>query len=170
MANNDKVWVGVLLGSPSDKEVMQACWETLSELKIPYEVVIASAHRTPEWVKEYAASAAEKGIKVLIAAAGGAAHLAGSVASWTALPVIGIPLEVGSLGGLDALLSTVQMPPGVPVATVSVGSWGAKNAALLAARILALSDSRLSSRLDQFYTAMRNKILKSGTIIKESFS
>ena len=126
---------------------MAACLETLDSLELSYEVNVMSAHRTPAEVAEYASSAEERGLKVIIAAAGLAAHLAGAVAANTSLPVIGVPLSAGTLGGLDALLSTVQMPPGVPVATVAIGKYGAKNAAWLAARIIALQDSDLAKRL-----------------------
>ena len=139
--------IGVVYGSKSDESVMAACLETLDSLELSYEVNVMSAHRTPAEVAEYASSAEERGLKVIIAAAGLAAHLAGAVAANTSLPVIGVPLSAGTLGGLDALLSTVQMPPGVPVATVAIGKYGAKNAAWLAARIIALQDSDLAKRL-----------------------
>ncbi len=139
--------VGIVLGSESDRPVMEEAQRTLAALGVPAEVVVASAHRTPDRVDRYARSAEERGLQVLIAAAGGAAHLAGALAARTVLPVIGVPLAATGLGGLDALLSTVQMPPGVPVATVAIGSWGARNAALLAAQILAVHDLSLRERL-----------------------
>ena len=139
--------VGVLYGSTSDETVMADCLKTLDKLGIGYEVNVMSAHRTPIEVADYSEKAASRGIKVLIAGAGLAAHLAGAVAANTKLPVIGVPLNAGTLGGLDALLSTVQMPPGVPVATVAIGKYGAKNAAWLAARIIALSDADIASVL-----------------------
>ncbi|MDQ7820667.1 MAG: 5-(carboxyamino)imidazole ribonucleotide mutase [Armatimonadota bacterium] len=139
--------VGIVMGSESDRPTMDEAARVLAQLGIPCEVVVASAHRTPDLVDRYARSAEERGLRVLIAAAGGAAHLAGALAARTVLPVIGVPLAATSLGGLDALLSTVQMPPGVPVATVAIGSWGARNAALLAARILAVHDRSLRERL-----------------------
>ena len=142
-----KMLVGVLYGSTSDEIVMADCLKTLDKLGIGYEVNVMSAHRTPTEVADYSGKAASRGIKVLIAGAGLAAHLAGAVAANTKLPVIGVPLSVGTLGGLDALLSTVQMPPGVPVATVAIGKYGAKNAAWLAARIIALSDADIASVL-----------------------
>jgi len=142
-----KMLVGVLYGSTSDETVMADCLKTLDKLGIGYEVNVMSAHRTPAEVADYSEKAASKGLKVLIAGAGLAAHLAGAVAANTKLPVIGVPLNAGTLGGLDALLSTVQMPPGVPVATVAIGKYGAKNAAWLAARIIALSDADVASRL-----------------------
>lgn len=143
----EKILVGIVYGSPSDEAVMKSCKEILDSYEIPSEVSVMSAHRTPDKVAEYAATAHERGIKVLIAGAGLAAHLAGALAARTILPVIGVPLECGGLGGLDALLSTVQMPKGVPVATVAIGSHGAKNAAYLALQILALQDEKLKERL-----------------------
>lgn len=135
--------VGVVLGSDSDLEKMQSCLETLETFAVPYELRVISAHRTPATAHEYAASAAGRGLEVIIAAAGGAAHLAGVLASLTPLPVIGVPIQTGALGGLDSLLSTVQMPRGVPVATVAIGSAGAVNAAVLAVQVLAVGDPRL---------------------------
>jgi 5-(carboxyamino)imidazole ribonucleotide mutase len=138
--------VGILVGSKSDMPVLERCTQRLEELGIEYEMEVRSAHRDPQGVSEYAGTARERGIKVVICAAGMAAHLAGAVAARTSLPVIGIPVAAGSLGGLDSLLSTVQMPSGVPVATVAVN--GATNAAVLAAQILALSDSDLVEKLE----------------------
>ena len=144
-----KTLVGVIYGSTSDESVMANCLETLDKLNIGYEVNVMSAHRTPDEVADYSKKAASRGLKVLIAGAGLAAHLAGAVAANTTLPVIGVPLSAGTLGGFDALLSTVQMPPGVPVATVAIGKYGAKNAAWLAARIIALSDEDVASTLSK---------------------
>ena len=138
--------VGILVGSKSDLPVMEKCTNRFEDLGIDYELEVRSAHRSPEAVAEYVTSAPERGIKVFICAAGMAAHLAGAVAARTNLPVIGIPIAAGTLGGFDALLATVQMPSGVPVATVAVN--GASNAAVLAAQILALSDSELAQRLE----------------------
>jgi len=138
--------VGILVGSKSDLPVMEKCTKRLEAFEIDYELEVLSAHRTPDAVAEYVASAPERGIKVFICAAGMAAHLAGAVAARTNLPVIGIPIAAGTLGGFDALLATVQMPSGVPVATVAVN--GAANAAVLAAQILALSDPVLAERLE----------------------
>jgi phosphoribosylaminoimidazole carboxylase PurE protein len=138
--------VGVLMGSRSDLPVMQACSNTLAELGIAHEVRILSAHRDPEGVRAYALGAPARGVQVLIAGAGGAAHLAGALAAWSTLPVIGVPLAATPLQGLDALLSTVQMPPGVPVATVAIGEPGARNAAYLAAEILGLQDASTLAR------------------------
>jgi 5-(carboxyamino)imidazole ribonucleotide mutase len=137
--------VGILVGSKSDLPVMEKCTNRLEDLGVDYEIEVRSAHRNPADVAEYVASAPERGIKVFICAAGMAAHLAGAVAARTNLPVIGIPIAAGTLGGFDALLATVQMPSGVPVATVAVN--GAANAAVLAAQILALSDPELAERL-----------------------
>ena len=137
--------VGILVGSESDLPVLEKCTARLENLGIDYELDVLSAHRNPQGVAEYIASAPERGIKVFICAAGMAAHLAGAVAARTNLPVIGIPVAAGTLGGFDALLSTAQMPSGVPVATVAVN--GAANAAVLAAQILALSDPELAERL-----------------------
>ncbi len=136
---SDNTLVGVLMGSSSDSDVMQVCIDTLQELGITFEVKVLSAHRTPDQTREYAISAADRGIKAIIAGAGYAAHLAGFVASYTILPVIGVPIDSSPFRGMDALLSTVQMPPGIPVAAVAAGRAGAKNAAILAAQILALN-------------------------------
>ena len=138
--------VGILVGSKSDLPVLEKCTARLDDLGIEYELEVRSAHRTPEDVAEYASTARDRGLKVIICAAGMAAHLAGAVAARTNLPVIGIPVAAGPLNGFDALLSTVQMPSGVPVATVAIN--GAANAAVLAAQILALSDPRLADRLE----------------------
>ena len=139
--------VGIIMGSQSDWETMKNAAETLDALKIPYEGRIVSAHRTPERLYEYARTARGRGLKVIIAGAGGAAHLPGMTAAMTELPVIGVPVQSKALDGLDSLLSIVQMPPGVPVATVAIGESGAANAGLLAASILALSDEALAKRL-----------------------
>lgn len=148
-----KPLVGILTGSPNDLPTVVKVRDTLSELGIPSEIVVASAHRTPDKVLAYLRSAHENGVKVLIGAAGVAAHLAGVVAGHTRLPVIGLPLGNGPLQGLDSLLSTVQMPPGVPVATVAID--GARNAAMLAARILALIDPAIDGALEKAAAAER---------------
>jgi 5-(carboxyamino)imidazole ribonucleotide mutase len=132
--------VAVVMGSKSDAPTMQECLDTLDKLAIAHETHVISAHRTPDKVREFAQSAAGRGIRVIIAGAGGSAALPGALKAYTSLPVIGVPLASSDLKGVDALLAIAQMPPGVPVATVAVGSWGARNAALLAAEILALSD------------------------------
>jgi len=139
--------VGILMGSASDQEVMHAAAEVLRELEVPYQIGVYSAHRTPDRVDEFVSEAPSRGIRVLIAGAGAAAHLAGALAARTHIPVIGVPLSGSALSGLDALLATVQMPAGFPVATMAIGKAGATNAALLAAQILALSDSDLRGRL-----------------------
>lgn len=139
--------VGIVMGSESDREVMTRTAGILEDLGIPYEVNVMSAHRTPDRVKKYASTASERGLKVLIAGAGLAAHLAGAIAAHTILPVIGVPLAAGPLNGMDSLLSTVQMPKGIPVATVAIGSHGAMNAAYLAAQILALEDDTVEAKL-----------------------
>lgn len=149
--------VAIILGSESDRAVMEECVRTLTDFGVAHEVVVASAHRAPDLLDRYVKSAEGKGIRVIIAAAGGAAHLAGAVAARMVLPVIGVPLEATGLGGLDALLSTVQMPPGVPVATVAIGTWGARNAAVLAVQMLAVSDETLRDRLRRFRADMAGK-------------
>lgn len=156
---HDKPVVLVVQGSASDSEALAGCFRTLDSLGIPYVRRILSAHRTPAEADALFASAEADGVRVIIAAAGLAAHLAGAAASRSLLPVIGIPLAAGTLGGLDALLSTVQMPPGVPVATVGIGEHGAVNAALLAARILALGDPDLRHRLTEHREGQRAKVL-----------
>ncbi len=144
--------VAVLMGSKSDSEIMLPAIEALQELGIPHEVRVLSAHRTPQAVADCAAQARERGIRVFIAGAGGAAHLAGAIAARTTLPVIGVPIGSSALGGVDALYATVQMPSGIPVATVAIN--GARNAALLAAQILAVSDKRIAGKLDAQRKAM----------------
>ena len=139
--------IGILMGSDSDLPTMQEAAKILEEFGVPFELRICSAHRTPDQLVRYAREAEGRGLQVLIAGAGGAAHLAGALAAHVTLPVIGVPVESGPLNGLDALLSTVQMPSGVPVATVAIGRAGARNAALLAIQILALSDTRLKGKL-----------------------
>ena len=155
-----KPLIGVVMGSSSDAEVMQGCGDTLRQLEIEFEVKVLSAHRTPRESKQYADSAAERGIEVIIAGAGWAAHLAGFMAAHTILPVIGVPIDSSPLKGLDALLATVQMPPGVPVATVSLGKGGAKNAAVLAAQILALKRPAIAERLLAYREDMRRATLE----------
>jgi phosphoribosylaminoimidazole carboxylase PurE protein len=151
--------VAVVMGSASDLNVMQGCVDQLREFGLEPTVRILSAHRTPEAAAEFARTAESRGVRVIIAAAGMAAHLAGALAAWTTLPIIGVPLaSEGGLAGLDALLSTVQMPAGVPVATVAIGKAGARNAALLAAQILALTDASLRDKLVQFKQRQEQKI------------
>ncbi len=150
--------VGIVMGSDSDLEVLRETIKVLDDLQIPHEVVVASAHRTPEQTRRYATRAERRGIRVLIAGAGGAAALPGFLASLTSLPIIGVPINSSPLNGLDALLSIAQMPKGVPVATVAVGKWGAANAGILAAQILALSDARVRKRLAAFRKAMAAEV------------
>jgi phosphoribosylamine---glycine ligase len=139
--------VGIVMGSDSDLGVMQGTVDMLRSFDVPFEITVASAHRSPGRAAEYAATAKDRGLRIIIAGAGHAAHLAGVLAAHTSLPIIGVPIDSSCLQGLDSLLSTVQMPPGVPVATVSLGKPGAKNAAILATQILALSDEALAERL-----------------------
>jgi 5-(carboxyamino)imidazole ribonucleotide mutase len=152
VAANDSPLVGVIMGSDSDLPTMQGALDVLAELGVAYEVRVVSAHRTPEVMYEYARSAAERGLRVVIAGAGGAAHLPGMTASMTSLPVIGVPVPLQHLDGLDSLLSIVQMPDGIPVATVGVGK--ARNAGLLAARILGTHDDALRAKLDDHRAAL----------------
>jgi 5-(carboxyamino)imidazole ribonucleotide mutase len=154
------VSVALLMGSDSDYPRLEPCVQTLRELEIPCVVRVLSAHRTPKQVVEFVESAPKSGIKVLVCAAGGAAHLAGVVAAHTELPVLGIPVDIAPLNGLDSLLSTVQMPGGIPVGTLGTGSGGPVNAALLAARILALSDPALAARLAKRRDAQARKVLE----------
>lgn len=153
-----KKLVGILMGSDSDMPVMAECVKILQEFHIPYEITISSAHRSPKRISEYAKTASERSIKVIIAGAGSAAHLAGFIASQTTLPVIGVPIDSSSLKGLDALLSTVQMPGGVPVATMSIGKAGAKNAAIFAVQMLALNNKRLAKKLREYKVRMAREI------------
>jgi len=150
--------VGIVMGSDSDLEMMHPCMTTLDEFGLPYEVRVVSAHRTPDAAHDYAVAAADRGLGVIIAAAGGAAHLAGVLASLTPLPVIGVPIQTNSLGGLDSLLSTVQMPSGVPVATVAVGKAGPVNAAVLAAQILATADPALRQKIVQYKARLAESV------------
>ncbi len=143
------VKVGIVMGSESDRPIMDEAARVLGEFGVGCELVVRSAHRTPDAAVAWARSARVRGLRVIIAAAGGAAHLAGAMAAHTRLPVLGVPLASSPLAGFDALLSTVQMPPGVPVGTLGVGVWGARNAAFLAVRILAVSDATLARRLEQ---------------------
>jgi phosphoribosylaminoimidazole carboxylase PurE protein len=151
--------VAILMGSDSDAESLKPCGEVLRQLGIPFVAKVLSAHRTPDETVDFVKAAKKNGFKVIIAAAGGAAHLAGVAAANTPLPVIGIPIETSSLKGMDSLLSTVQMPAGTPVATVAVGPGGVRNAAFLAARILALSDENLEQALDKYKEDIKKKIL-----------
>lgn len=151
--------VGVIMGSQSDWETMREACAIFDQFAVPYEARVVSAHRTPRWMVQYAERAAERGLQVLIAGAGGAAHLPGMVASCTSLPVFGVPVQSKSLSGLDSLLSIVQMPGGIPVGTLAIGSAGAKNAGLLAVRVLALHDSKLRTALDRFISEQTQSVL-----------
>ncbi|MDA8098790.1 MAG: 5-(carboxyamino)imidazole ribonucleotide mutase [Nitrospiraceae bacterium] len=153
-----KPLVGILMGSDSDLPIMQEAGAMLREFGIEYEMTIASAHRTPKKVLEYSQSAERRGLKVIIAGAGWAAHLAGVVASQTTLPVIGVPIDSSALKGIDALLSTVQMPGGIPVATMSLGKSGAKNAGIFAAQIIAAADVKVANRLKVFKVEMEREV------------
>jgi 5-(carboxyamino)imidazole ribonucleotide mutase len=152
--------VGVIMGSRSDWETMRHAADTLDELGIPFEQRVVSAHRTPDLLFEYASTAEGRGLRVLVAGAGGAAHLPGMAAAKTTLPVLGVPVESKALSGLDSLLSIVQMPAGVPVGTLAIGRAGAVNAALLAAAILAGSDAELAERLRRFRSAQTDAVLE----------
>ena len=154
----DKPLVGIVMGSDSDWPLVQKACETLDGFGVPYETRVISAHRTPEVAIDYSKTAEERGLKVIIAAAGGAAHLGGVLAAATVLPVIGIPMPGGALNGLDALYATVQMPSGVPVATVACGSAGPANAALLAVQILGGSDAALRSKFREFKEGLKAKV------------
>src|SRR3989339_2112387 len=154
MKNNPKV--GIIMGSDSDLEVMAEAARVLEEFDVAYEIAVASAHRAPELVHKYATTAKSRGLKVIIAGAGGAAHLAGVTASFTIIPVIGVPVKAKNLDGLDSLLSTVNMPPGVPVATVGINA--AKNAGLLSVQILALSDKGLENKIIAYKKKMHTEI------------
>ena len=151
--------VGIVMGSDSDWPVLRACAETLKRFEVPYEARVLSAHRTPDAALDYAASAQDRGMKVLIGAAGGAAHLAGVLAAKTALPVLAVPMPSKHLQGLDSLLAMVQMPGGIPVATFAIGEAGAVNAALFAVAMLALSDAELAKKLADFRTNQSEKVL-----------
>ncbi len=162
----EKPLVGILMGSDSDLPVMEKAAEVLKEMGIPFEIDISSAHRLPDKTANYAKTARDRGIEVLIAGAGMAAHLAGVLASQTTLPVIGVPLKSGALDGVDALYSTVQMPPGVPVATVGVD--GAKNAAYLACEILSIKYSDIAKKLEDFRARTRKSLEKKSKTLKQS--
>ncbi len=155
---NETPKVGILMGSDSDLPVMEEAFRVLDDFGIPYEARILSAHRSPEESAEYARQAADRGVKVIIAGAGWAAHLAGVIAAATVLPVIGVPIDSSPLQGMDSLLSTVQMPPGIPVATMAIGKGGARNAAVFAVQILATHDAGLASELRDFKKQMAEDV------------
>jgi len=156
---SDKLLVGVVMGSKSDYEVLSAAVEILRALEIPHEARVVSAHRTPDWLFKYAETARERGLRAIIAGAGGAAHLPGMLAAKTLVPVLGVPVAATQLNGLDSLLSIVQMPKGVPVATFAIGKPGAANAALFAAQILAAGDAALDQRLAAWRAARTQEVL-----------
>src|SRR6266851_4474944 len=160
MAAGESPMVGVVMGSKSDWEYMSAATEVLTELQVTHEIKLMSAHRTPELTLEYSANAQKRGLRVIIAGAGGAAHLAGVIAAKTLLPVIGVPMPTTSLNGMDSLLSIVQMPKGVPVATMAIGTAGAANAGLFAAAMIALHDAALSARLQDWRNARVRELLE----------
>jgi 5-(carboxyamino)imidazole ribonucleotide mutase len=154
--------VGIVMGSRSDWDTMKWAADVLDELGVPHEVRVVSAHRTPDLLFEYASGAAERGIEVIVAGAGGAAHLPGMLASKTPLPVLGVPVQSHALKGLDSLLSIVQMPGGVPVGTLAIGTAGAANAAHLAARILAIKHDEVRSAVERFVAAQTDRVLQDG--------
>jgi 5-(carboxyamino)imidazole ribonucleotide mutase len=158
MSNTPQPLVGVIMGSMSDWETMRSAAEALTEFGVPHECEIVSAHRTPQWMCEYAAGAEGRGLEIIIAGAGGAAHLPGMVASQTVLPVLGVPVQSKALSGLDSLLSIVQMPAGVPVGTLAIGAPGARNAGLLAVRMLSATRPELREKLRQFQAAQAEDV------------
>ncbi|HRQ41920.1 MAG TPA: 5-(carboxyamino)imidazole ribonucleotide mutase [Chloroflexota bacterium] len=157
---NGKILVGVIMGSTSDWETMREATAVLDQFGVPYEAKVVSAHRTPQWMAEYASTAEQRGLQVIIAGAGGAAHLPGMVAAQTVLPVLGVPIQSHALNGLDSLLSIVQMPGGIPVGTLAIGKAGAKNAALLAIAILGNQDPALRQKLHRFRQEQTEKVLE----------
>lgn len=158
--------VGIIMGSDSDWPLVCKAHEILNELGIAHEVRVISAHRSPDLASEYASTARDRGLRVIIAAAGGAAHLGGVIAAHTILPVIGIPIQGGAVNGIDALLATVQMPAGIPVATVALGLAGGTNAGILAAQIIALSDPKAAATLLAYKTTLRNKVIQANERIQ----
>ena len=168
MAANANAVVGIVMGSDSDLEIVKKCTDQLAAFGIAYEQRIISAHRTPQQAHEFASGAKDRGLKVIIAAAGMSAALAGVMAANTTLPVIGIPIVSGPLGGIDAALSTMQMPPGIPVACMSIGSAGATNAAILAAQILALTDTGLAAKLEEFKREQACKVQQKDAQLRQA--
>jgi phosphoribosylaminoimidazole carboxylase PurE protein len=160
--------VGILMGSDSDWTVMEKAGSVLKQLDIPFEATVASAHRSPERTATYTKSARSRGLKVIIAGAGAAAHLAGAIAALTTLPVIGVPIDSSPLKGMDALLATVQMPSGIPVATMAIGAAGAKNAAILAAQILGTSDPEIEARLETFKKELASQVEKKAEALQKT--
>ena len=165
-----KPQVSIVMGSDSDLEIMREAGKVLDDFGIPYEIDVTSAHRSPDRSADFAKKAAGRGIKVIIAGAGGAAHLAGVIAAHTTVPVIGVPIPSTSLNGMDSLLSTVQMPPGIPVATVSIGKWGATNAGILAAQIIALADATVARKLDAHKEKLARGVEEKSKKLRAQFS
>jgi len=159
MLGSTQARVGVIMGSQSDWETMREACNILDQFGVPYEARVVSAHRTPKWMVQYAEKAADRGLQILIAGAGGAAHLPGMVASCTTLPVFGVPVQSKALSGLDSLLSIVQMPGGIPVGTLAIGVAGAKNAGLLAVRVLAINDASLRAKLEAYITEQTQGVM-----------
>jgi phosphoribosylamine--glycine ligase len=161
--------VGIVMGSDSDMGVMQSTADVLKDFGVAFEITVASAHRSPQRAAVWASTAPERGIKVIIAGAGHAAHLAGAMAAHTSLPIIGVPIDSSCLQGMDALLATVQMPPGIPVATMAIGKSGARNAGILAVQILALADAALAHKLEQYKREMAAKVEQKARELENSF-
>jgi phosphoribosylaminoimidazole carboxylase PurE protein len=161
--------VGIVMGSDSDLSVMEQAADVLRQFGVPFEITVASAHRSPQRAADYAGSARKRGLKVIIAGAGHAAHLAGVLAAHTSLPIIGVPIDSSCLLGLDSLLATVQMPPGIPVATVAIGKPGARNAGVLAVQILAISNPDLTDRLEGFKRDMADGVEKKAQKVEQQF-
>ncbi len=164
MTDNEQPQVGIVMGSKSDWPTMKLAAEILEQFGIPHECRVVSAHRTPRWMAEYAETAVDRGIQVIIAGAGGAAHLPGMLASQTPLPVLGVPVQSRALSGLDSLLSIVQMPGGVPVGTLAIGDAGAKNAALFAARILALQNKDIATQVRDFIAKQEASVMEDNVL------
>lgn len=164
MEGNENPWVGVVMGSKSDWETMQKAVEILETFEIPHEQRVVSAHRTPQWMFQYGQEAEQRGLKVIIAGAGGAAHLPGMLASLTTLPVLGVPVQSRTLSGLDSLLSIVQMPGGVPVGTLAIGQAGAKNAGLLAARMIATEHPEIRKKLKEFAEEQQEQVMENSEL------
>ena len=160
--------VGIVMGSDSDLSVMQSAADVLNEFDVAFEITVASAHRSPQRAAEWASTARRRGVKVIIAGAGHAAHLAGAMAAHTRLPIVGVPIDSSCLQGMDALLATVQMPPGVPVATMAIGKSGARNAGILAVQILALADTMLAEKLEEYKQTMAAKVEQKAKALEDS--
>lgn len=168
MSTQTEPQVGIVMGSDSDLDVMKAAADVLQEFGVDFEITVASAHRSPQRAATWAQTARERGVKVIIAGAGHAAHLAGAMAAHTSLPIIGVPIDSSCLQGLDALLATVQMPPGIPVATMAIGKPGARNAGILAVQILALADKDLAARFEAFKQDMAVKVEQKAKKLEKS--